>query len=214
MEIKLEDKTKNACCRTTSPWAIRGNKAYAAHVLLGHSRGASPRGLDAIAWASAGGGAAQILAVPPGGRRAPLRGAGSSPGRGVRPCRGGAARPWCPPVVAALVAEDPAPSLPVGDGWHLVIPRRIWRRLDQGPLPPTRRQEPARRREPRPVPTDLVGHGAEQQVAAEAPAAAAATEGCGEREGEVGRGGGSRGERESVVFFLFYSRKPWFERGA
>jgi len=40
VEIKLEDKTKNACCRTTSPWAIRGNKAYAAHVLLGHSRGA------------------------------------------------------------------------------------------------------------------------------------------------------------------------------
>jgi hypothetical protein len=63
--------------------------------------GPSPRGLDAIAWASAGGGAARILAVPPGGRRAPLRGAGSSPGRGVRPCRGGgAARPWCPPVVA------------------------------------------------------------------------------------------------------------------
>jgi len=40
VEIKLEDKTKNAYCRTTSPWAIRGNKAYAAHVLLGHSRGA------------------------------------------------------------------------------------------------------------------------------------------------------------------------------
>jgi len=176
--------------------------------------GPSPRGLDAIAWASAGGGAARILAVPPGGRRAPLRGAGSSPGHGVRPCRGAAARPWCPPVVAALVAEDPAPSLPVGDGWHLVVPRRIWRRLEPGPSPPTRRQEPARRREPRPVPTDLVGHGAEQQVAAEAPAAAAATEGCGGREGEVGRGGGSRGERESVVFFLFYSRKPWFERGA
>ena len=160
--------------------------------------GPSPRGLDAVAWSSAGGGAARILAVPPGGRRAPLRGTGSSPGRGVRPCRGAAARPWCPPVVAALVAEDPAPSLPAGDGWHMVVPRRIWRRLEPGPSPPTRRQEPARRREPRPVPTDLVGHGAEQQVAA-----AAATEGCGGREGEVGRGGGSRGERESVVFFYF-----------
>ena len=169
--------------------------------------GASPHGLDAVTWASAGGcaarhrrvaGVARILAVPPGGRRAPLRGAGSSPGRGVRPCRGAAARPWCPPVVAALVAEDPAPSLPVGDGWHLVVPRRIWRRLEPGPSPPTRRQEPGRCREPRPVPTDLLGHGAEQQVAA-----AAATEGCGGREGEVGRGGGSRGERESVVFFYF-----------
>ena len=164
--------------------------------------GPSPRGLDAIAWASAGGGAARILAVPPGGRRAPLRGAGSSPGRGVRPCRGGAARPWCPPVVAALVAEDPAPSLPVGDGWHLVVPRRIWRRLDQGPSLPTRRQEPARRRDPRPVPTDLVGHAAEQQVAAEASAAvvAVATEGCGGREREVGRGGGSRGEKTAALF--------------
>ena len=169
--------------------------------------GPSPRGLDAIAWASAGGGAARILAVPPGGRRAPLRGAGSSPGRGVRPCRGAAARPWCPPVVAALVAEDPAPSLPVGDGWHLVVPRRIWRRLEPGPSPPTRRQKPARRRESRPVPTDLVGHAAEQQVAAEAPSAAAAAEGCGGREGEVGRGGGSRGEKRVSWFFLLDSRR-------
>jgi len=103
-----------------------------------------------------------------------------------------------PPVVAALVAEDP--SLPAGDGWHLVVPRRIWRRLDQGPSPPTRRQEPARHREPRPVPTDLFGHAAEQQVAAEAPAAAAA-EGCGGREGEVGRRGGSAGIGECRGFF-------------
>ena len=55
--------------------------------------GPSPRGLDAIAWASAGGGAARILAVPPGGPactlarrrflagtwRAPLQGGRRSP---------------------------------------------------------------------------------------------------------------------------------------
>jgi len=80
----------------------------------------------------------------------------------MRPPAGNGSAAASPPVLAALVTEDPAPSLPAGDGWHLVVPRRIWRRLDQGPSLPTRRQEPARRRDPRPVPTDLVGHAAEQ----------------------------------------------------
>jgi len=157
--------------------------------------------------------------------------------RGSWPCRQGAGvHPCAAPVprrdvACALAGGRRSPVVSAGGGragrrgpgpfsacggWVAPgRPRRIWRRLEPGPSPPTRRQEPARRRKPRTVPTDLVGHGAEQQVAAEAPAAAAATEGCGGCEGEVGRGGGSRGERESVVFFiLFYSRKPWFERGA
>ena len=93
---------------------------------------------------------------------APRRLCHRPPPSAMRPPAGNGSAAASPPVLAALVTEDPAPSLPAGDGWHLVIPRRIWRRLDQGPSLPTRRQEPARRRDPRPVPTDLVGHAAEQ----------------------------------------------------
>ena len=57
------------------------------------------------------------------------------------------------------------------------------------------------------VPDGPIGHGAEQQVAAEALAAAAAAEVCGGREGEVGRGGGNRGERRVRWFFLLAERK-------
>ena len=78
--------------------------------------GPSPRGLDAVAWASAGGGAARILAMPPGGRRAPLRGAGSSSGRGVRPCKGGRHSPVVSAGGGRAGRRGPGPFSACG-GW-------------------------------------------------------------------------------------------------
>ena len=214
MEIKLEDKTKNACCRTTSPWAIRGNKAYAAHVLLGHSRGAVAaragchrmglrgRRRRADPGRAAGGPACTLARrrFHAGTWRAPLQGGRRSPVVSAGGGRAGRRGPGPFSACGGWVAPGRPPS-------DLASPRA-------GPLAahPAPGACPASRAPD--GPDGPIGHGAEQQVAAEAPAAAAATEGCGGREGEVGRGGGSRGERESVVFFLFYSRKPWFERGA